>query len=214
MTAMPEAIRLFVVDDHALFCQGLMRLLDDDPVFRILGNAGSVESALEQVPAASPDVLILDYDLGGDTALTLVRALREQGLSTRTLVVTAGLPDNVAMELISLGISGIFTKQRPLAELYQAIVDVAGGKLVLEREYFQNLVASTRAASEIPTLTPRDRQILGFLLEGLSNKEMATSLRLSESAIKAAMQQLFAKTGVRTRSQLVRIALEHLKDEL
>jgi two-component system, NarL family, nitrate/nitrite response regulator NarL len=211
---MSEAIRLFVVDDHALFCQGLVRLLDDDPVFRIVGSAGSVEAALEQVPAAAPDVLILDYDLGGDTALTLVRALREQGLNFRTLMVTAGLPDNVAMELIGLGISGIFVKQRPLGELYQAIVDVAGGKLVIEREYFQNLVASTRATADAPALTPRDRQILGFLLEGLSNKEMATNLKLSESAIKAAMQQLFAKSGVRTRSQLVRVALEYLKDEL
>lgn len=215
-TAMPEAIRLFVVDDHTLFSQGLMRLLEDDPVFRILGNAASVPAALEQVPAASPDVLILDYDLGGDTALTLVRGLRERGLNIRTLVVTAGLPDNVAMELIGLGISGIFPKQRPLEELYQAIVDVSSGKLVIEREYFQNLVVSTRtgAAADVPALTPRDRQILGFLLEGLSNKEMAAQLRLSESAIKAAMQQLFAKTGVRTRSQLVRVALEHLKDEL
>lgn len=209
---MSEAIRLFVVDDHALFCQGLVRLLDDDPVFRILGNAGSVEAAMQQVPAAKPDVLILDYDLGGDTALTLVRAFREQGLNFRALIVTAGLPDEVALELIGLGISGIFAKQRPLEELYQAIVDVASGKLVIEREYFQNLVASRRTTPELPT-TPRDRQILGFLLEGLSNKEMAASLRLSESAIKAAMQQLFAKTGVRTRSQLVRFALEHLKDE-
>jgi len=213
MSAMPEAIRLFVVDDHALFCQGLMRLLEDDPVFRILGSAGSVEAALEQVPAVSPDVLILDYDLGGDTALTLMRALRERNLSVRTLVVTAGLPDRGAMEMISLGISGIFPKQRPLEELYQAIVDVAGGKLVIDREYFQKLV-SKRPAADIPGLTPRDRQILGFLLEGLSNKEMASHLRLSESVVKAAMQQLFAKTGVRTRSQLVRFALEHLKDEL
>ncbi len=211
---MSDPIRLFVVDDHALFCQGLMRLLDDDPVFRILGNAGSVAAALEQVPAAAPDVLILDYDLGGDTALTLVRGLRDRGFEIRTLVVTAGLPDHVAMELISLGISGIFKKQKPLSELYQAIVDVANGKLVIEREYFQNLVTATRAPAEIPALTPRDKQLLGFLLEGLSNKEMAGNLRLSESAIKAAMQQMFAKTGVRTRSQLVRIALEHLKDEL
>jgi len=214
MSTMPEAIRIFVVDDHALFCQGLMRLLDDDPVFRILGNAGSVEEAMEQVPAVSPDVLILDYDLGGDTALTLVRGFRDRGLSIRTLVVTAGLPDSVAMELISLGISGIFPKQRPLEELYQAIIDVADGKLVIEREYFQRLVVSARASADIPPLTPRDRQILGFLLEGLSNKEIANQLRLSEGAIKAAMQQLFAKTGVRTRSQLVRIALEHLKEEL
>jgi two-component system, NarL family, nitrate/nitrite response regulator NarL len=211
---MSDPIRIFVVDDHTLFCQGLMRLLADDPVFRIMGNAGSVPAALEQVPAASPDVLILDYDLGGDTALTLVRALRDLGLNIRTLVVTAGLPDKVAMELISLGISGIFTKQRPLSELYQAIVDVANGKLVIEREYFQNLVVASRASADIPPLTPRDKQMLGFLLEGLSNKEMASQLRLSESAIKAAMQQLFAKTGVRTRSQLVRIALEHLKDDL
>lgn len=211
---MSEAIRLFVVDDHTLFCQGLMRLLDDDPTLRVVGSAGSVEAALAQVPAASPDVLILDYDLGRDNALTLVRAFKEKGLSYRTLLLMAGLPDPVALELIGLGISGIVPKQRPLEHLYQSILDVADGKLAIDRGYFQALAAAKRSATETPALTTRERGVLGLVLEGFSNKEIATSLKLSESSVKTALQQLFAKTGVRTRGQLVRVALEQLRDEL
>lgn len=214
MQTMSDMIRIFVVDDHALFSQGLMRLLEDDPVVRVVGNAASVEAALEKIPAATPDVLILDYDLGVGNALTLLRAFRERGLNFRTLVVTAGLPDPVALELIGLGISGIFPKQRPLEDLYQSILDVAEGKIALDRAYFQNLIASRNNTVETLTLSQRDRRILGLLLEGLSNKEIAVHLRVSESAVKTAMQQLFAKTGVRTRGQLVRIALEQLRDEL
>lgn len=211
---MNQSIRLFVVDDHALFCQGLMRLLQDDPVVTIIGNASSLEAALEQLPDASPDVLILDYDLGKANAVTLVRTLKERGLTFRTLVVTAGLPDPAALELLGLGISGIFPKQRPLEDLYQSILDVAGGKLAIDREYMQTLISSRQGAQEPLTLTDRDRRVLDLLLEGLSNKEIATSLRLSESAIKTALQQLFARTGVRTRSQLVRFALEQMRDDL
>lgn len=211
---MGEPIRLFVVDDHALFCQGLMRLLQDDATLRVVGNAASVSTALEQIDGAIPDVLILDYDLGEDNALTLIRALKERGLALKTLLVTAGLPDPVALELVGLGISGIILKQRPLQDLYQRIVDVAEGKLAIDPEYLRNLVASKPAAPDSPALTPRDRSVLGLLLEGLSNKEIAANLQLSESAVKTAMQQLFAKTGVRTRSQLVRIALEQLREEI
>jgi len=213
-SAMPATIRLFVVDDHTLFTQGLVRLLEDDPAMRIVGNAPSVQVALQKIPAAAPDVLLLDYDLGEDNALTLIRAFKENGLNLRTLVVTAGLPDPAALELIGMGISGILPKQKSLEVLYQSIVDVAEGKLAFDREYFQNLVAAKRASVETSALTQRDRSVLGLLLEGLSNKEIATHLRLSESAVKTAMQQLFAKTGVRTRGQLVRFALEQFRDDL
>jgi two-component system, NarL family, nitrate/nitrite response regulator NarL len=211
---MPDPIRLFVVDDHALFCQGLMRLLEGDQSLCIVGNAASVDAALEQIPTAAPDVLILDYDLGKDNALTLVREFKARGLNYRTLVVTAGLPDPIALELLGLGISGIFPKQRTLEDLYRSILDVAEGKLAFDRGYFQSLVASKNNTAETPILTQRDRSVLGLLLEGLSNKEIAGKLRVSESAVKTAMQQLFAKTGVRTRGQLVRVALEQLRDEL
>jgi two-component system nitrate/nitrite response regulator NarL len=206
-----EAIRIFVVDDHALVREGLLRLLDADPGLEIAGFADSIQATLAQLPGLKVDILILDYDLGEETALPLVRMLKEQGFQGRILIVTAGLPNRDALELIRLGVSGIFHKKHPPEDLHRSIIEVAAGKVLIEQSYFQSLVQSANMASQpAPQYSERDQQILRYLLEGYPNKEIAARMRLSESAVKASLQGLFAKTGVRTRSQLVRFALEQM----
>lgn len=207
---MSPPIRVFVVDDHALFREGLLRLLAHDSGFEVVGSADSVQGALQKIFELPVDVLILDYDLGDENALPLVRRLREDGFKGRTLVVTAGLSHRDALEMIRLGVSGIFHKKNPPEELARSIVEVAGGRVLIEQSYFQSLVEATDLAGQTPAqYTERDRQILRCLLEGSPNKEIATRLKISESAVKASLQSLFAKTGVRTRGQLVRFALEN-----
>jgi two-component system nitrate/nitrite response regulator NarL len=211
----PERIRVFVVDDHALFRAGLLRLLDADETLVVVGSAASAASALEQLKHIETDVLILDYQLGTDNALTVARGLRERNFQGRSLVVTAGLPDQDALELIRLGVSGIFHKVHSPEDLHRTIREVAAGKMLIDQSYVQKLAESMTQLRDTPSrLTERDRRVLRLLLEGYSNKEIATELKLSESSAKAALQQLFARTGVRTRSQLVRIALEKLRDEI
>lgn len=212
---MPHCINLYIVDDHALFREGLVRLLQHDTNLRVLGGSATVEEALHDIAHLPVDVLIVDYDLGGDTALTLVRALRDTTFLGRVLLVTAGLPDQQARVLIQLGIHGILHKYQPPAELYTSILNVAQGKVLIDQEYLRRLMTDAPAAKKAAIrLTDRDRQVLGAVLEGLSNKEIAQRLSVSESAVKSSLQQLFAKTGVRTRSQLVRVALEDLQGEL
>jgi two-component system nitrate/nitrite response regulator NarL len=201
---------VFVVDDHALFREGLLRLLAYDSGFEIVGSSDSVQGALGKIFELPVDVLILDYDLGEETAISLVRKLRDKNFQGRTLVVTAGLPHRDALEMIRLGVSGIFHKKNPPEDLARSIVEVAGGRVLIEQTYFQSLVEATDLMTKPPAqYTDRDRQILRCLLEGCPNKEIATRLKISESAVKASLQSLFAKTGVRTRGQLVRFALEH-----
>jgi two-component system nitrate/nitrite response regulator NarL len=210
-----QSISLFVVDDHALFREGLLRLLENDPQLHIVGSASSVQSSLEQLHNATVDVLIVDYDLGSETAVTLVRQLRNKGFSARVLVVTAGLPNADAVELIKLGVSGIFLKKDPPEALHRNIREVAAGKVLIDQSYLQLLVSSATDNKESSIrLTDRDKQVIRGVLEGLSNKEIAANLAVSETAVKASLQQIFAKTGVRTRSQLVRVALEQLRVEL
>ena len=103
----PEPIKLYVLDDHALFREGLLRLLEHGGV-RVVGSSGVIADALGELARLRVDVLILDYDLGEDTALAVMRALREAGSAARVVVVTAGLPNHDALELIRLGIFGIF----------------------------------------------------------------------------------------------------------
>ncbi|HEU0124111.1 MAG TPA: response regulator transcription factor [Bryobacteraceae bacterium] len=205
-------IRLFVVDDHALFREGLLRLLATDPEVEILGSAGSVEMAKAEVLRLSIDILILDFELHGEPVTPFVEWLRKSGFKGRILIVTAGLPDREAVDLIRLGVSGIFHKQHPPEELRRSIQEVHEGKVLIEQHYLQKLVQM--ADAPITRFTERDRQILRFVVEGLANKEIAAELGISESAVKASLQQLFAKTNVRTRSQLVRVALEEYRDLL
>jgi two-component system nitrate/nitrite response regulator NarL len=143
--------------------------------------------------------------------------LQERDFRGRHLVVTAGLPDRDALELIRLGVYGIFHKKHSPEELHRSIREVASGKVLIDQSYLRDLVESVAApratGSNLP-LTDRDRSVLRLLLEGCSNKEIASDLNMSESGVKAAIQQLFAKTNVRTRSQLVRVALETLREQL
>jgi two-component system nitrate/nitrite response regulator NarL len=203
-----QRISLYIVDDHALFREGLLRLLENDPGLEVLGAAESVEQALLDIPQTGVDVLILDYDLGEKNAVSLVKSLRARNFTGRILMVTAGLPSHDALELVRLGISGIVHKQHSPDELQRSILEVAGGKVFIEQRYLQTLIESAAHQISRPRLTPRERDVMRLLLEGRTNKEIGAELRVSESAVKASLQQLFAKTGVRTRSQLVRVALE------
>ncbi len=209
-----DPVRIFVVDDHALFREGSLRLLDTDETLQVVGSADSVATALEQLQQTPTDVLILDYDLGSGTALDVVRALHARGFQGRSIVVTAGLPDRDAMELIRLGVCGIFHKKNLPEELRRSIREVAAGKVLIDQSYLQMLMESVSTLQSAPVqLTERDRKVLRMLLEGKSNKEIAHPT-WPESAAKASLQQLFAKTGVRTRSQLVRVALEKLGGQI
>lgn len=204
-------IRLFLVDDHALFRDGLARLLGSDPSFELVGIAGDAAEAVAKLPVLDVDVVLLDYMLGEQPAAGVVAALRARGFNGRILLVTAGLPDREAREMIGAGVAGIFHKQHAAEDLKRSIKEVFDGKVLLDEHYLRKLVRAADADEpSMLRLTDRERQILTFLMEGLANKEMAARLNLSESAVKAALQVLFNRTGVRTRSQLVRVALEQL----
>ncbi|MGE0393370.1 MAG: LuxR C-terminal-related transcriptional regulator [Vicinamibacterales bacterium] len=209
MPASLATIRLFMADDHALFRDGLARLLAADPGFELVGVASTIEDALAGLARHEVDVLLLDYMFGDRPADTMVATLRDRGFTGRILLVTAGLPDREARRMIAAGVAGIFHKQRAAEDLTRSIREVHDGKVLIDEHYLRQLV-QVASADDSRTLrfTDRERQILTFLMEGLANKEMASELRISESAVKAALQVLFNKTGVRTRSQLVRVALE------
>jgi two-component system nitrate/nitrite response regulator NarL len=201
-----------MVDDHALFRDGLARLLAAEPDFELVGIEGTPDAALAALLGLDVDVLLLDYALGQQTAAALVSELRAGGFKGRILLVTAGLPDREALHMIRAGVAGIFHKQHATEDLRRSIREVFEGKVLIDEHYLRKLVQVAAADESRPLkLTDRERQILGFLIEGLANKEIASALTISESAVKASLQILFNKTGVRTRSQLVRVALEHLR---
>jgi DNA-binding NarL/FixJ family response regulator len=203
-------IRLLILDDHALFRDSLARLLAAEPDFEVAGQCGSVEEALRAVGATAVDLVLLDLDLGSGRGADFMARAREAGFSGRILVVTAGLTDSEAGRLLAQGASGIFFKEDSAALLAKGIRTVVDGEAWIDQRYLATILRSQRGdeARPGPTFTRRERDVLRGVFEGLANKEIAARLDISESSVKAALQQLFDKTGVRTRSQLVRIALE------
>jgi two-component system nitrate/nitrite response regulator NarL len=208
-----SVIRIYLLDDHRLFREGLRRLLDSDERFVITGQSGDSAQALTDLRNTTVDVLVLDYDLGKENAIELLEPLRSMNFAGKILIVTAGLPDKDALALIKAGISGIFHKQESPEDLQRAIVEVAQGRVLIDQQYLQAVVAAAQP-QESTRFTERERVTLRYLLQGLANKEIAGNLNISESAVKATLQQLFSKTGVRTRSQLVLLAIEKYRDQL
>ncbi|MDQ1474655.1 MAG: two-component system, NarL family, nitrate/nitrite response regulator NarL [Bryobacterales bacterium] len=207
------------MDDHSLFRESLSRLLEAEPEFSIAGTCATVAEALEALRRGPVDVVLLDYDLGDEQGTVLLDEAKRLGLMTRILMVTAGLSDTGTLRAFESGSAGVFLKHSPPAQLVEAIHKVARGEMWLDSRAVQSLVTGASARAEEQhagdALTVRERAVLKAVFEGLTNKEIGARLELSESSVKAVLQQLFDKTGVRTRSQLVRIALEkHSQDWL
>ncbi len=211
-----QTIRLMLIDDHALFREGLSRLLQSQPDFAVVGLAESATAGIAHLVESRPDVVLLDVDLGAERAQDFVSAARAEGFEGRILVVTAGMGDTEALQLISCGIAGIFHKHNAPETLCEAIRKVAAGEPYLEPKYLKALFqcADPAAIDPRPKLSAREVQVLRCILQGLANKEIGDQLGVSESSVKAVLRALFQKTGARTRSQLVKIALEQYRDLL
>jgi two-component system, NarL family, nitrate/nitrite response regulator NarL len=206
-----ETIKVLILDDHELFRESLARLLAGEGGFDVL-HCDSIEEALSMLRQRPIDIVLLDLDLGQRDGRQFMRLAKQHHCDVKILVVTAGVLESDAAELIRAGVCGIFMKHYSPSLLTQGIRDVMAGKVWLEQRVLD--VALKRAAEgETDRFTQRERQVLSHLFEGLGNKEIAAEIGVSESSVKATLQQLFAKTGVRTRSQLVRIALEQYNNK-
>lgn len=212
-----SSVHLLLLDDHTLFRESATRLLAAEPGFEVTAHCGTIADALQILKHKAIDVVLLDFDLGEKDGREFLDLAKAQGFQGKVLLVTAGVDPAVAAEMIRSGISGVFRKHDSAALLAQAIRDVMAGKVWLDQEQLQTALrtdAETAPGHRARTFTEREQQVLSCVFEGLANKEIASRIGVSESSVKATLQQLFSKTGVRTRSQLVRIVLERHRDQI
>ncbi|HEY6254098.1 MAG TPA: response regulator transcription factor [Candidatus Angelobacter sp.] len=217
MPARPEKIRVLIVDDHTLFRESVARLLSAEHEIEVR-HCGSVREGIALSASWSPDAVLLDFDLGNEKGSSFMEEAQRAGFQGKTLLLTAGVSELEAADLIRRGISGIVLKHSSSVELSTSIREAVAGKVWFDQAYLKKVMeratAQETTASGSKTLSKRERAVLSLVFEGLANKEIADRLHLSESSVKASLQQLFEKTGVRTRSQLVRVALEQYKDQI
>ncbi len=214
-----RAIRILMVDDHSLFRESLSRLLQTDPGFHVVGQCATVSEAIAAYSQTPTDVVLLDYDLGEEQGSRLLPELKSHLSKAKVLMVTAGMSDAITLQAMEAGASGVFLKHSSLDQLVTAIHQVAKGEIWLDTGAANSLFGGRSTRRErferTQPLTLRQNEVLRGILDGLTNKEIAWNLKISESSVKAVIQELFNKAGVRTRSQLVRIAIEkHSSDWL
>src|SRR6516164_1364776 len=219
MNSTATKVRLLIVDDHTLFRESVARLLNAEQDFEVIADCGTIREALKVMTNSPIDLVLLDFDLGQQTGFQFFAEAKRIGFQGKVLVVTAGLSENEGADMMRHGASGIFMKHSSAAVLSQGIRQVMSGRVWIEQHYLRTIFHTPPAKkpagrTQTKHLSERERRVLGFILEGLTNKQIADRLNISESSVKAALQQLFDKAGVRTRSQLVRVALEQYKDEL
>jgi len=208
MEAQLPRTRILLVDDHALFREGAARLLDAERDLKVAGRCGSVEEALEILRSTEVDLVLLDVDLGKERGFQFFKPARDNGFGGRILVVAAVLSVFEVRRLVQAGAAGVFLKQNPPNLLVDAIRAVMGGQLYIDRALQDYLRSDAEPKNSPEALTSREHAVMSAVVEGLANKEIAARVHISEALVKATLQQLFERYSVRTRSQLVRIALE------
>jgi DNA-binding NarL/FixJ family response regulator len=210
-----KRIRLALLDDQALFRTSLARFLASEPGFEVAGECGNSEDVLRILNSSLVDVVLLDINHGGEAGGGFMCAARRNGYQGRFLIVTGAADARTSARAIRFGASGIFLQAEAPDRLLQAITQVANGAIWLDQRIIQLLVDRSvdgllrkSGANSGSLLSDREQQVLRGILSGLTNKRIGDDLHLSEGSVKASVQQLFAKTGMRRRSQLVRAALE------
>jgi len=210
----PIRVRALLVDDHSIFRESVARALNAEPDLEI-EHCASIREAFSLLASRPFQLVLLDHDLGNERASQFLPAARQAGFDGKVLIVTAWVSEMEARRLLRQGVSGIFLKQGSLSTLAEGIRTVIQGGLWLDPTFAGiHEPRPDHASAAPPVFNERQRKVMRFVLEGLSNKEIAWRLQISESYVKAILQSLFQKTGVRTRGQLVRVAVEQYENQL
>jgi len=210
-----DPIRVFLLDDHEVVRRGLTDLLAAEPDITVVGDVGTVEHALARGPALRPDVAVLDVRLPDGDGITVCRELRDRMPGLACLMLTSFDDEDALLDAIMAGASGYVLKQIKGSDLVSAVRTVASGQSMLDPATTARLMHSLRADTpavpdELAGLSPRERDILALIGDGLTNREIGKKLYLSEKTVKNHISRLLAKLGVQRRVQAAVLA-SHLE---
>jgi DNA-binding NarL/FixJ family response regulator len=209
-----EPVRIFLLDDHEVVRRGLHDLLDGEVGLTVVGDAGTAEQALVRGPALRPDVAVLDVRLPDGDGVTVCRELRSRIPGLACLMLTSFDDDDALLDAVLAGAAGYVLKQIKGSDLVAAVRTVAAGQSMLDPATTARLLGSLRGQdtsapaqdSALDGLSDREREILGLIGEGLTNRQIGSRLYLSEKTVKNNISRLLAKLGVERRVQAAVLA--------
>jgi len=205
-----SATRIVIADDHAVVRSGLKMLLEAEEDFEVVAEAGDADSAARTVRGHKPDVLVLDLNMPGGSSLPLIPQIRTDTPDTSIVVLTMQEDPAFAREALQAGALGYVLKEAADAELVEAVRAAAEGRTYLHPELGARIAAEPpKPAGPPDDLTEREVDILRLIALGHTNTEIAEQLFLSVRTVESHRARIQQKTGLATRAELVRYALDH-----
>jgi two-component system, NarL family, nitrate/nitrite response regulator NarL len=210
---MPTAVRVLVVDDHPLFRRGVRQLMAIEGGFEVVGEASSGREGIELALRLHPDLILLDLNMEDMDGTETLRALRAAGCTARVAMLTVSDQEQDLVAALRAGADGYLLKDTEPEDLLLQLQQIVGGRLILTEGLSEHLVRAMRrqdepSAAGQPRFTPREREVLGLIAEGLNNKQIARRLDLSEGTVKVHVKHLLKKLGLRSRLEAALWAVE------
>lgn len=196
-------VRILLVDDHPIVREGYRRLLERQPGYGVVAEAGDGEAALAAFAEHSPDVVLMDLSMPGAGGMAAVEAMLARDPRVRIIVVSMHQGSVFAQRAMAAGARGFVSKSSPPEELVRAIAAVMAGRRVLSADMAQELAQTSLGADEVSSLTPRERDILQLLSRGMNGRAIAGSLGLSSKTVQNVLSQIRAKLGASGDADLV-----------
>jgi DNA-binding NarL/FixJ family response regulator len=199
-------IGVFLLDDHEVVRRGVHELLSSEPDITVVGEAGTAAEALARIPAARPDVAVLDVRLPDGSGVEVCRDIRSREPSVRCLMLTSYADDEALFDAIMAGAAGYALKDIRASDLVGAVRDVAAGKSLLDPVATARVLERLRTGAPEPEttiagLTDQEGRILDLIGEGLTNRQIGERLHLAEKTVKNYVSSLLAKLGMERRTQ-------------
>ena len=207
-------IRLLIIDDHEMVREGLKAMLVAEPDFEIVGDAANAEQALELIDRLHPDVVLLDIRLPGVSGIELCSNVTRLYPQTAVIILTTFAEDSLVAQCIQAGARGFIVKDIERFDLKRSIRAVARGEAIIDSKAAVAVLAQLRRAPQVsqePSPEPLSTQqivILRLIAQGLSSREIATQLYLSENTVKGYVQEILHRLGVKNRTEAVMVAVK------
>jgi DNA-binding NarL/FixJ family response regulator len=208
-------IRVFLLDDHEVVRRGLRELLESAGDIEVVGESGLAVEAAARIPALRPDVAILDGRLPDGSGIDVCREVRSVDPSINALILTSYDDDDALFAAILAGAAGYVLKQITGHDLLDTVRRVAAGQQLIDPSLTARVLERVRSGEpstpELAELTDREREILGLIAEGLTNRQIGERLFLAEKTVKNYVSSLLAKLGLERRTQAAVLAAKLLK---
>jgi two-component system nitrate/nitrite response regulator NarL len=201
-------IRIVIADDHAIFRDGLKRLLATQDDFRIIGEASDGKEAVALATSLKPDILLLDLAMPRVPGMEVLRELAQQEIAVRTILLTAAIQPFAVTSALQLGARGIVLKASPPELLLRSIRAVHEGQFWVGSEAVTAWARTGQPSASGFGLTSREVEIIAAIKEGNSNREIASKLAISEETVKRHLSNIYGKLGVSSRLELAVLASE------